>query len=173
LCPDLVSAQGGTEALGGDEEVRAVLSRAPRDALLDDVRSALGELARLAPAEPLAVIGFCFGGTLTWALLDAGEPRLAAAVAFYGTAPDPADFRGSSAAVLGIYGGLDERVNESRSRAANALQAAGTIHRIETFEGADHAFFNDTGPRYQQAAAAAAWTLTCDWLEAHLGAPSP
>ena len=172
MCVDLASAEGGTEALGSEDEVRAMLSRTPREHLVVDVRSALGELARRAPGEPLGVVGFCFGGTMTWTLLDAGEPRLAAAVAFYGTTPDPSDFAGSSAAVLGIYAELDERVNQSRDRADKALVKAGLPHRIETIEGADHAFFNDTGARYHEAAAGTAWRLTVDWLETHLRSPS-
>jgi carboxymethylenebutenolidase len=172
MCIDLASAEGGSEALGSEDEVRAMLSRTPREHLLVDVRSALGELARRAAGQPLGVVGFCFGGTMTWTLLDAGEPRLAAAVAFYGTTPDPSDFAGSSAAVLGIYAGLDERVNESRARAENALVAAGLTHRIETIEGADHAFFNDTRASYHEAAAGTAWSLTVDWLEAHLRSAS-
>ena len=122
--------------------------------LLDDIRSGLTELAGHAPGQRLGVVGFCFGGTMTWALLDAGEPRIAAAVAFYGTTPDPSNFAASSAAVLGIYAGLDERVNASRSCAEQALVEAGLTHRVVTFDGVDHAFFNDTGPRFDEAAAA-------------------
>lgn len=172
MCIDLASAEGGSAALGSGDEVRAMLSRTPRERLVDDVRSALGELSRRAPGQRLGVVGFCFGGTMAWTLLDAGEPRLAAAVAFYGTTPDPSDFAGSSAAVLGIYAGLDERVNEARSRAEDALVTAGLTHRIETIEGADHAFFNDTGARYHEAAAEAAWRLTMGWLETHLRSSS-
>src|SRR5262245_12873010 len=134
LCVDLASAGGGTDALGSDEAVREHLANTPRAELLDDVRSGLTELARRAPGRRLAVVGFCFGGTMTWTLLDAGEPRLAAAVAFYGTTPDPSDFTGSSAAVLGIYAGLDERVNASRGRAEQALVHAGLMHRFVTFD---------------------------------------
>ena len=52
---------------------------------------------------------------MTWQLLAAGEPRLAAAVPFYGPFPDGLDFeRSPNAAVLGIYAGLDDRVNAAR-----------------------------------------------------------
>ena len=91
-----------------------MLSSTPRERLLDDVRAGLGELAGRSPGQRLGIVGFCFGGTMTWTLLDAGEPSLAAAIAFYGTTPDPSDFSGCSAAVLGIYAGLDEKVNASR-----------------------------------------------------------
>jgi carboxymethylenebutenolidase len=173
MCVDLASAEGGTASLGSEDEVRAMLSRTPRDRLLADVRSALEELARRAPGRRLGVVGFCFGGTMTWTLLDAGAANLSAAVAFYGTTPDPSDFSRSTAAVLGIYAGLDDRVNASRERAERALAAARLPHRIVTFDGADHAFFNDTGPRYDEQAAAGAWELTLSWFGEHLRAETP
>jgi len=45
--------------------------------------------------------------------------------------------------VLGIYAELDSRVNGSRDAAAAALEAAGLVHELRTFDGVDHAFFND------------------------------
>jgi carboxymethylenebutenolidase len=168
LCPDLASAEGGTAALDADA-VRDVLKRTPRSHVVDDIRSGLTELARRTGGRSLGIVGFCFGGSMTWALLDVGDDRIAAAIAFYGTTPDPSDFSNSSAAVLGIYAALDERVNESRDRAERALAAAGLTHRVVTYDSADHAFFNDTGPRYHAAAATSAWQLTLEWLGTHLG----
>jgi carboxymethylenebutenolidase len=110
------------------------------------------------------VIGFCFGGNLTWQLLAAGEPRLAAAAPFYGVPPANADFSGSKAAVLAVYGELDSRVNATRDGAVAALEAAGLKHEVRTFQGADHAFFNDTGPRYNAAAATEAYQAVLDWF---------
>ena len=106
---------------------------------------------------------------MTWQLLAAGEPRLAAAVPFYGPSPDGADFSGSpNAAVLGIYAGLDDRVNGSLDAAEAALTAAGLTHEMRVFDGVDHAFFNDTGPRYDAEAAAQAYQAMLDWFGAHL-----
>ena len=52
----------------------------------------LTELERRVPGAKLGIIGFCFGGGMVWTLLDAGEPRLAAAIPFYGPAPSAPDF---------------------------------------------------------------------------------
>ena len=71
----------------------AALWRAPAERLVADMRAGLDELARRAPGAKLGIIGFCFGGGMVWTLLDAGEPRLAAAVPFYGPAPDGARLR--------------------------------------------------------------------------------
>ena len=53
--------------------------------------------------------------------------------------------KGSRAAVLGVYGGLDSRINGTRPDAEAALEAAHLEHGLLTFTEADHAFFNDTG----------------------------
>lgn len=66
------------------------------------------------------------------------------------------DFSGSpNAAVLGIYAELDTRVNASQDKMRTALATAGLTSEIRVFPGVDHAFFNETGPRYNAAQAAA------------------
>ncbi|MGH9165248.1 MAG: dienelactone hydrolase family protein, partial [Acidimicrobiales bacterium] len=168
LCVDLLSPEGGTAGLTDPAEAPAALGAAPLDRLLGDLRAGLDELARRVPGAKLGAVGFCFGGGMAWNLLDAGESRLAAAVPFYGPAPDDADFSGAKAAVLGVYAELDSRVNASRDRAEAALQSAGLTHEIRTFAGADHAFFNDTGPRYNAAAAADAYAALLAWFATYL-----
>ena len=69
------------------------------------------------------------------------------------------------AAVLGVYGGLDTRVNASQPAAKVALEAARLKHEILTFSEADHAFFNDTGARFNPHAATEAWRRTLNWFE--------
>ena len=169
LAVDLLSPEGGTASLGDPASATAALSRAPADRLLSDAQAALGELGRRAPGVRLGVVGFCFGGGLTWSLLDRGEPRLAAAVPFYGPTPAEPDFSRSRAAVLGVYAQRDDRVNATRPKAAAALEAAGLVHEIRTFEGVDHAFFNETGPRHDPAAAAVAYQAVLEWFGRHLG----
>lgn len=168
LCVDLLSPEGGTGALSDPAAAPTALANAPLDRLLGDLRSGIEELQRRLPDVKIGAVGFCFGGGMTWNLLDAGEDRLAAAVPFYGPAPENPDFSGARAAVLGVYAGLDDRVNASRDRAEAALRAAGLVYEIRTFEDADHAFFNDTGQRYNAQAAAEAWTALLDWFERHL-----
>ena len=166
---DLLSEEGGTASLPSEGDATAALGQASSERLIADLRAGLDELEQRAPGAKLAVIGFCFGGGMTWQLLAAGEPRLAAAVPFYGPAPADADFGGSpNAAVLGIYAENDSRVNASREAAGAALTAAGLTHELRTFPGVDHAFFNDTGPRYDEAAATEAYQAMLDWFASHL-----
>jgi carboxymethylenebutenolidase len=168
LCVDLLSREGGTESLGDPAAAPSTLGNAPLDRLLDDLRAGIDELERRVSGAKVGVVGFCFGGGMTWNLLNAGEERLAAAVPFYGLAPENADFSGVMAAVYAIYGELDTRVNASRERAEAALKAAGLTYEIRTFAGADHAFFNDTGPRYSAQAAQEAYREVLDWFGQHL-----
>jgi carboxymethylenebutenolidase len=168
LCVDLLSREGGTSALKDPAGAPTALADAPLERLLGDLRFGVGELARREPDAKIGAVGFCFGGGMTWNLLNAGETRLAAAVPFYGPAPDNPDFSKAKAAVMAIYGGLDDRVNATRAAAEAALLKAGLTHKIVVYPGANHAFFNDTGERYNPKAAAEAWTATLKWLEQHL-----
>ena len=158
---------GGTASVD-EGEVLGKLTGAPQDEVLGDLRAGLDELARRTPDSKLGVMGFCFGGGLTWRLLAAGEARVAAAVPFYGPTPDNPDFSGAEAAVLAIYGELDSRVNGTRDAATAALQKAGLTYEVKTFAGADHAFFNDTGPRYKADAAAEAYREVLAWFGRYL-----
>ena len=87
---------------------------------------------------------------------------------FYGPGPSGADFTGSNAAVLGVYAELDSRVNGSKDAMEAALTTAGLPHELRVFPGVDHAFFNDTGARYDPTQAAAAYEATIDWFDRHL-----
>ncbi len=169
LAIDLLSEEGGTASLPSEGDATAALGAASQERLVEDMRAGIDELERRAPGAGLAMIGFCFGGGMTWLMLAKGEPRLGAAVPFYGPAPAEPDFSGSSqAAVLGIYAGNDDRVNASQPAARAALEAAGMTHELQTFEGVDHAFFNDTGPRYNAEAATQAYDAMIGWFDEHL-----
>jgi carboxymethylenebutenolidase len=168
LAIDLLSEEGGSDNLA-QGAVQAALSAAPTERLVGDMKAGLAELERRARGAKLGIVGFCFGGGMVWALLDAGEPRLAAAVPFYGPAPSKPDFGGNTAAVLGVYAELDDRVNASRPTAEAALVAAGLEHEMKVYPGVDHAFFNDTGARYNADQAAAAYADMLAWLGRHLG----
>ncbi|BBY89024.1 MULTISPECIES: dienelactone hydrolase family protein [Mycolicibacterium] len=169
LAIDLLSGQGGTATFSDPAEATAALGNIPPETMIADIRSGLTELASRSPGQKLAAVGFCMGGGLVWRLLDAGAPELAAAVPFYGPTPDNPDFSGSAdVAVLAFYGALDNRVNATEPAASAALDAAGMPHDVIIEPGADHAFFNDTGERYNAVAAVDAWTRMQDWFEQYL-----
>ena len=164
---DLLSREGGTASLDPGAAT-AALGTAPSERLVADLRAGVDELARRAQGAKIGVVGFCFGGAMTWSLLAAGESRLAAAVPLYGPIPENRDFSRARAAVLAVYAERDSRVNATRDAATAALRQAGLTHEVRTFAGVDHAFFNDTGPRYDATAAGEAYRALLDWLGRHL-----
>ncbi|MGV0993258.1 MAG: dienelactone hydrolase family protein [Mycobacterium sp.] len=169
LAIDLLSEEGGTATFDDPAKATAALAAVAPERFIADLRSGLDELQRRVPGQKVAAVGFCFGGGLVWRLLAAGEPRLSAAVPFYGPVPESPDFSGSKgAAVLGFYGALDERVTSTEPAAKQALESAGLVHELVVEPDADHAFFNDTGPRYNPAAAEDAWQRLQDWFSRHL-----
>jgi carboxymethylenebutenolidase len=169
LAIDLLSAEGGTASLGDPANATAALGKVSPERFVADMRAGLDELARRAPGLAIGAIGFCFGGAMTWRLIASKDRRLAAAAPFYGPTPDAADFIGSKAAVLAVYAELDDRVNATRDAAKAALEKAHLTYEVVTYPGVNHAFFNDTGPRYDAGAAARAWTRALDWFGQHLG----
>jgi carboxymethylenebutenolidase len=166
LALDLLSEEGGTGAFPDEAAVAAALSQIPPERFDEDMKAAVTELKRRMRGKSLAAIGFCFGGAMVWRLLAAGEPRLAAAAPFYGPFPTDGDLGGSRAAVLGVYGGLDARVNATQPAAKAALEAAGLKYEMLTFTEADHAFFNDTGARFNPHAATEVWRRALNWFDA-------
>ena len=170
LAVDLLSGNGGTATFTDPAAATAALGNRPPEAMVADLTSGIAELQRRTPGRKVAAIGFCMGGGLVWRLLDSGVPQLAAAFPFYGPTPDDPDFSGSKGvAVLGFYGALDQRVNATEPAARAALEKAGLVHELVTEPDANHAFFNDTGDRFNQVAADDAWRRTLDWLTVHVG----
>jgi carboxymethylenebutenolidase len=168
LAIDLLSEEGGTKSFADEFEAMAALGAAPPSRFVADLKAGVSELRRRLPGKKVGVTGFCFGGGMTWLLLASREPRVAAAVPFYGPFPDGGSLAGSKAAVLGIYAELDARVNASRAAARAALRRAGLTHQVVTYPDVDHAFFNPTGSRYDAAAAAAAYRRMLGWFGRYL-----
>jgi carboxymethylenebutenolidase len=169
LAIDLLSEEGGTGHFADPAQATAALSAVKLDRFIADLNSGITELQMRVPGRKLGVVGFCFGGGLVWQLLASGAPALSAAVPFYGPLPDNPDFAASKAtAVLALYGALDTRVTSSEAAAKAALDRAGLISDIVIEPNADHAFFNDTGPRYNAAAAEDAWGRVLEWFGRYL-----
>ena len=114
-------------------------------------------------------VGFCWGGGLA-NQLAVHDPKLDAAVAYYGQQAEAADVPQIKAAVLLHYGGLDQRINAGIPAYEAALKSAGTRYELFVYEGVNHAFNNDTSPaRYNAAAAQLAWERTLRLFKEKLG----
>ncbi|HEX8328588.1 MAG TPA: dienelactone hydrolase family protein [Hymenobacter sp.] len=114
-------------------------------------------------------VGFCWGGGLA-NQLAVHDPKLDAAVAYYGSQPKAEDVPKIKSNVLLHYGGLDQRINAGIPAYEAALKAAGTKYELYVYEGVNHAFNNDTSPaRYNAEAAKLAWDRTLKLFKEKLG----
>lgn len=174
LAPDLLTPLGGTPSFAGPGDAIAALGSREAAEMESDLSAALSQLAAdpAVDADRLGVIGFCFGGGMAWRLLTL-DSRLKAGVPFYGVHPPLSRVPRISAPVLGIYGGLDARINAGLPDIEKAMSESGKVFEALIFDGAQHAFHNDTNlDRYHPEAAAAAWEAATAWLDRYLGTPA-
>ncbi|WP_446692564.1 dienelactone hydrolase family protein [Rufibacter immobilis] len=159
IAPDALSPFGGTPA--NEDEARALFPKLNTQQNLTNFLRGLEYLQKHASGNgKTGCVGFCWGGALA-AQLAIHSPELDAAVAYYGRQPEAADVPKIKAELLLHYGGLDERVNAGIPAFEQALQAAKVKYQLYAYEGANHAFNNNTSPaRYQEAAAKLAWERT-------------
>ena len=116
----------------------------------------------------VGVVGFCFGGSYAVALA-AAEPRLRAAVPFYGGLPEQVDISTIACPVLAFYGEDDHGITDGVPELESRMSAAGIDFTARVYHGVGHAFFNDTSPRmYNAEVAADAWERTLAFLDEHL-----
>lgn len=168
VAPDLLSQEGGTDALvKAGKEIPSVLPDIPRERFVADVGSVARHL-RSWGVDRIGVIGFCFGGGITWRYATV-DKDLAAAVPFYGSNPPLEAVPNINAAVHAVYGELDERVNQGIPAIREALEKAGVTHDVKVYPNAPHAFHNHTNAeRHQPEAAQQAWADALAWLDKHL-----
>ena len=113
-------------------------------------------------------VGFCWGGAMS-NNLAVSVPALKAAVAFYGRQPAAEEVVKIKAAVQLHYGGLDERVNAGIPAFEEALKKNNITYEAYIYEGAQHAFHNDTAPtRYNESAAKLAWQRAIEFFNKYL-----
>lgn len=165
MAPDLVSKIGGTAQYLDTAQISAYLAQTPAEEHVANLIEAVRVLQRQPGVQGVGAIGFCFGGGLAWRLATE-LPELRAVVAFYGPAPDLAKVPDIKAAVLGIYGANDARIDAGVPALEAALKAAGTRYAIKMYAGAGHAFNNDTGQNYVKPAAA--WAEALAWFDKYL-----
>jgi carboxymethylenebutenolidase len=144
IAPDLLSGTapkggGSSEYPDQDARVKAVSGLNP-DTVIADL-DATADYGKKLPASngKLAVVGFCWGGSKSFAFAT-HRKDLNAAFVFYGTGPDAAAIAGIHAPVYGFYAGKDSRVDSTISETAEAMKAAGKKFEPVTYDGAGHGF---------------------------------
>ena len=168
LAVDLLSRQGGTEAVGSSN-VPGALGNIEPSQFVEDFKSGWSYLQGqpFADANRVGMTGFCFGGGVTWQVA-VNMPELLAAVPFYGPHPAASDVPNIQAAVLGMYGEQDSRINSGIPEIEAAMAANNKIYEKVIYPSADHAFHNDTGTRYNPEAAKDAWERTLAWFDTYV-----
>ncbi len=170
LAVDLLSRDGGTANLTAGQ-IPGILGNAPGERFVADFLSGWDYLKAqpFTQANSVGMIGFCFGGGVTWSVATK-LAELKAAVPFYGPPPPAGELATIQAAVLAVYAGDDERITSTIPGVESAMAAAGKVYEKAIFPGVGHAFHNDTSPRYNPEAAEAAWAQTLAWLDKFLRA---
>jgi len=156
---DALSPLGGTPA--NEDEARGLFAKLDTVKNVNNFVKGFDYLRSLKESNgKTACVGFCWGGGLA-NQLAVYSPELYAAVAYYGRQADAVDVPKIKASLMLHYGGLDERVNAGIPAYETALKAAGIKHEIFIYEGANHAFNNDSSPtRYNAEVAKLAWERT-------------
>ncbi|WP_234734357.1 dienelactone hydrolase family protein [Tellurirhabdus bombi] len=168
LAPDALSPFGGTPT--EEAQVRELFGKLDTQKNLANFTKSLDYLkARSDSNGKVGSVGFCWGGAMS-NQLAVNYPDLKAAVAYYGRQPDAAQVPQIKAAVMLHYGGLDERVNAGIPAYEEALKKAKIPYELYVYEGAQHAFNNDTAPtRYSEVAAKQAWERTTKFFKEKVG----
>ena len=167
---DLLSRQGGTAAVNPNDIGGIISGPGAADRHVSDFQQGMAYLRQqpFVIADRIGMTGYCFGGGVTWNM-TVKEPTLRAAAPYYGVpAPMNEDAAKIRAAVLAVYGQLDERVTAMGVALEPALQAARVTYKLNVYPNANHAFFNDTGGSYNEAASLAAWRDTLAWFATYL-----
>jgi carboxymethylenebutenolidase len=122
-----------------------------------------------AVKQRVATAGFCLGGTYSYNLAVV-EPRLKAAVPFYGHADQPVEeLRKIKCPILAFFGEKDERLMAQLPDLKQRMEAAGVEFTAQIYPDCGHAFFNDTNPfAYNEAAAKDAWQRSLKFLSEQL-----
>jgi carboxymethylenebutenolidase len=168
FAPDGLTSVGGYP--GDDEKGGALFGKVDRMKMGEDLHAAAVWLKnRPDSTGRLGVTGFCFGGGISNQLAVRMGPDLAAAVPYYGGAPNAADVPKIKAAVLVHHGSEDKRLVDAWPEYENALKAAGVRYEGYIYPNAVHGFNNDATPqRYNKAAADLAWQRTVGWFNKYV-----
>ncbi|MEE9502941.1 MAG: dienelactone hydrolase family protein [Candidatus Aminicenantaceae bacterium] len=166
VAPDACSPLGGTP-----EDVDAARSRM-RELDSESTQKNFVAAVKYLKTHPqstgkVGCMGFCWGGGMT-NQVAVKSPDLNAAVPFYGRQPVAEDVPKIKASMLCHYGSLDERINAGIEAFEAAMKKAGIEYKIYMYEGAAHAFFNDTSTRYHKEAAKLAWKRTIAFFKEKL-----
>lgn len=167
FAPDALSPLGGTPA-DQDLAVKMIGSLNNAETVVRMAAAVKFLVTHAESTGKVGVVGFCWGGGMVNQLAAAGT-TLNAGVSYYGRTLPAADVPKITAPLLLHYASLDERINAGMAEYEAALKANKKPYQLHMYEGANHAFNNDTNAaRYNKEAAALAWGRTIAFFKKYL-----
>jgi carboxymethylenebutenolidase len=165
--PDALSPLGGTPA--DQAEAVKMISGLNTAETVARLAAAVKFIATHAESTgKVGVVGFCWGGGMVNRLAAAGT-TMNAGVSYYGAQLPAAEVPKISCPLMLHYGSLDTRIDAGIAAYEAALKENKKTYEIFMYEGADHAFNNDTNAaRYNKAAADLAWKRTVEFFKTYL-----
>ncbi|MDQ3950231.1 MAG: dienelactone hydrolase family protein [Gemmatimonadota bacterium] len=173
IAPDLLTGKTTTHPDSANSDARDVI----RTLNPDDIHRQLAAVGQYGMRLPAAlprygVVGFCWGGSVSFQHAVRSPAGFGAAVVYYGSSPENLGTLASiRVPVLGLYGSDDVRVNPTVPPADSAMRALGKSFAHHTYEGAGHGFLRaqDGKGGANLAATRQAWPATLAFFRRHLG----
>ena len=172
LAPDLLSRQGGTAQFTDPTAQAAAYGRTTLGERQADLISTLSFLKSQPNVifDHIGAVGFCAGGGNVWNLA-VNVQELRAVVPFYGTpVPTVDQIPNLATPVLAMYAELDRALTTQMAGVMTTMLAQQKTIGFVVYQGANHAFHNDTGAAYNAAAACDAWARAIAWFNKYLRA---
>jgi carboxymethylenebutenolidase len=167
IAPDALSPLGGTPK--DPEKAPLLIQKLDSQSTIQNYLAAVRYLKTYPVSTgKIGVIGFCWGGAMA-NQVAVHSPDVLAVVPYYGRQPASEDVPKIKASLLLHYAGLDEGINKGIPAYEEALKKASIDYKMYMYEGAQHAFNNDTNAaRYNKEAAQLAWKRTISFLKEKL-----
>jgi carboxymethylenebutenolidase len=165
---DALAPEGGTPA--NEDEARDMIGKVPADRAAARLAAGVTALSRVQGCTgKVGTVGYCWGGGMVNRIAVLNPPGLAAGVAYYGSQAPADQVPRIQTPLMLHYAGLDDRINAGIAAYRAALEAAGKPFELHMYDGANHAFNNDTNPaRFDAAAAKLAFDRTVAFFRRHL-----
>jgi carboxymethylenebutenolidase len=163
---DYFGRTAGVDKRPDDWDYQPLVQQLTHAQVQADVRACVRDL-RACGCGAVVTVGFCYGGSSSWAAAASGH-GLAGAVGFYGRPSRMLDLVSRlEAPILALQGGADQAIShEDNLELERALREAGKEFELVEYEGAPHSFFDRKQEEFREASDDA-WRRTLGFIETH------